>query len=57
MAPPILYTADISPPCRAVLLTAEAIGLKLETRETNLHTQDHLKPEYIKVFEIKIFFI
>ncbi|XP_028981996.1 uncharacterized protein LOC107038840 [Diachasma alloeum] len=46
MPSPILYTTDISPPCRAVLLTAEAIGLKLEKRETNLFTADTLKENF-----------
>lgn len=49
MSRPILYTADISPPCRGVLLTAKAINLDLETRETNLQNRDNMKPEYVKV--------
>lgn len=40
---PILYYNELSPPVRAVLLTAKAIGLNLELREVSiitLHTKD-----------------
>lgn len=40
---------DISPPVRAVYLTAEALGVKLEHVETSLQKRDHLKPEFVKV--------
>lgn len=55
MPRPILYATDISPPCRAVFLTATAIGLDLEIREINLHTEENMKPEFVKVF-FKTFF-
>ncbi|XP_051161796.1 glutathione S-transferase 1-like [Leptopilina boulardi] len=49
MSRPILYSANRSPPCRGVFLTAAAIGLELEIRETSLQTKDNMTPEYIKM--------
>uniref|UniRef100_A0A0K8VWZ4 Glutathione S-transferase 1 n=2 Tax=Bactrocera latifrons TaxID=174628 RepID=A0A0K8VWZ4_BACLA len=46
---PVLYYTLRSPPCRAVLLTAAAIGLELELRLTNLKERDHLTPEFLKL--------
>lgn len=49
---PILYYNELSPPVRAVLLTAKAIGLNLELREVSiitLHTKD-------KFFAVSIYF-
>ncbi|XP_011181556.2 glutathione S-transferase 1 [Zeugodacus cucurbitae] len=46
---PVLYYAARSPPCRAVLLTAAAIGLELDLRPTNLKERDHLTPEFLKL--------
>lgn len=45
----VLYSQDISPPCRSVLMTAHAIGLELEVREINLLKKDNMKEEFIKV--------
>ncbi|CAK9819443.1 Glutathione S-transferase 1 [Anthophora plagiata] len=45
----ILYSQDISAPCRAVLIVANAIGLKLEIREINLANKEHLSEEFIKI--------
>ncbi|XP_060519359.1 glutathione S-transferase 1-like [Cylas formicarius] len=47
--PIVLYGTITSPPVRAVLMTAEALGLKLEFREVNLVKLEHLKPEYLKI--------
>lgn len=47
--PPTLYSMDMSPPCRGVLLAATALGVELNVIETSLHTQDNLKPEFVKV--------
>lgn len=44
-----LYTAKLSPPGRAVELTAKAIGLDLDVHPINLIAGDHLKPEFVKV--------
>ncbi|CAK9795854.1 Glutathione S-transferase 1-1 [Anthophora plagiata] len=41
-----LYYTPFSSPCRAVLLTAEAIGLSLNLKKINLFAGEHLKPEY-----------
>ncbi|XP_068145485.1 glutathione S-transferase 1 [Drosophila tropicalis] len=49
MSKPILYYATLSPPSRAVLLTAKAIGLELELRPINLIKGEHLTPEFIKM--------
>ncbi|CAK9825957.1 Glutathione S-transferase 1 [Anthophora retusa] len=45
----ILYSQDISPPCRTVLMVANAIGLKLEIREIVLANREHLSEEFIKI--------
>lgn len=44
-----LYSQELSPPCRAVLMTAHAIGLKLKIHEMNLLNKDHLSEEYTKM--------
>ncbi|XP_033197170.1 uncharacterized protein LOC117230545 [Bombus vosnesenskii] len=41
-----LYYTPMSSPCRAVLLTAEAIGITLNLIEINLFEGEHLKPEF-----------
>ncbi|EDS27663.1 glutathione S-transferase E2 [Culex quinquefasciatus] len=40
----------MSPPRRAVELTANALGLHLDLRVINLMAGDHLKPEYLKLY-------
>ncbi|GLV42295.1 Glutathione S transferase E12 [Carabus blaptoides fortunei] len=45
---PVLYCVGLSPPVRAVLLTARALGIELEKKEINLENGDHLTPEYLK---------
>ncbi|GLV42297.1 Glutathione S transferase E12 [Carabus blaptoides fortunei] len=45
----VLYCVGLSPPVRAVLLTARALGIELEKKEINLQNGDHLTPEYLKV--------
>lgn len=44
-----LYYTKFSPPCRAVLLTAEAIGISLNLIEVDLFNGEQLKPEYEQV--------
>ncbi|EFA00485.1 glutathione S-transferase 1 [Tribolium castaneum] len=46
---PTLYMVYPSPPVRAVLITAKAIGLELELKELNLTEGEHLKPEFLKI--------
>ncbi|XP_011691910.1 PREDICTED: glutathione S-transferase 1-1-like [Wasmannia auropunctata] len=43
---PVLYYYSPSPPCRAVLLVAEAIGLEMELISLNVMAGEHLTPEY-----------
>uniref|UniRef100_A0A2M4AXM0 glutathione transferase n=1 Tax=Anopheles triannulatus TaxID=58253 RepID=A0A2M4AXM0_9DIPT len=44
-----LYTAKLSPPGRAVELTASLLGLELEIIPINLLAGDHRKPEFLKL--------
>lgn len=43
------YYTPGSPPCRAVLLTAKALGLEMNLKQLDLHQGEHLKPEFVKV--------
>ena len=45
----VLYGQEISPPCRAVLLAADAIGLDLEVRVVDLGKQEQLNDEFGKL--------
>jgi glutathione S-transferase len=49
---PTVYMVHPSPPVRAVLMTAKAIGLELDLKEINLVDGDHLKPEFLKVTRV-----
>uniref|UniRef100_A0A182SAX6 glutathione transferase n=1 Tax=Anopheles maculatus TaxID=74869 RepID=A0A182SAX6_9DIPT len=49
MPKPVLYTIGLSPPCRAVELTANALGLELERKTVNLLAGENLKPEFLKL--------
>lgn len=44
-----LYYFPLSPPCRAVMLTVEAIGFEVELIELNLMAGEHLTPEFAEV--------
>ncbi|XP_022909199.1 glutathione S-transferase 1-like [Onthophagus taurus] len=44
-----LYYVPGSSPCRAVLLTAKAIGLDLNLKYTDLMKGEHLTPEFIQM--------
>nr|QIC35737.1 glutathione S-transferase delta 1 [Ostrinia furnacalis] len=44
-----LYYLPPSPPCRAVIMTARALGIELELSVTNLMEGEHLSPEYVKM--------
>ncbi len=46
-----LYYHPMSAPARAVLMTAEALGVKLNLKEVDLMAREHLKPEFVKVFK------
>jgi glutathione S-transferase len=46
---PTLYLIYPSPPVRAVLITAKAIGLDLDEKPIDFFQGAHLKPEYLKL--------
>lgn len=46
---PVLYYAPRSPPCRAVMLTAAALGLELNLRLVNVKAGEHMTPEFLKL--------
>lgn len=46
---PVLYTQDISPPARGVLLTAAALGVQLELRTIDLFKKEQRSEEFRKV--------
>lgn len=43
------YYIPGSAPCRAVLMTAKAVGVELNLKLTNLMAGEHLTPEFLKV--------
>ncbi|KRT82965.1 Glutathione S-transferase, partial [Oryctes borbonicus] len=44
-----LHSIEISPPCRAVLMTSKALGLPLNVKEYNVFKGEHLAPEFLKL--------
>lgn len=44
-----------SPPCRSVLVCAEALGLKLEQQQVDLLGGEHRKQDFLKVIFFKQF--
>lgn len=46
----LYYTFDLSPPSRAVLLTAKALNIDLDLRNINLMKGEQLTSEFLKVF-------
>lgn len=51
MLRPILYYTLTSPPSRSTLISAAAIGLKLDIKDVNLAKREHLTPEFLKVVQ------
>ncbi|KAG8039666.1 hypothetical protein G9C98_000395 [Cotesia typhae] len=45
----ILYSIDLSPPCRAVLMAARVINLNLDVHETNLLKYEHKTEQFLKL--------
>ncbi|XP_030765550.1 glutathione S-transferase D6-like [Sitophilus oryzae] len=45
---PTLYMSEISPPCRAVLMTARILGLTLKVKKMDLGKQEQLSPNFLK---------
>ncbi|GJQ67936.1 putative glutathione s-transferase [Trypoxylus dichotomus] len=46
---PILHSTEVSPPCRAVLMTSKALGLPLEVKEYAVLKGELLQPEFVKL--------
>lgn len=49
MAPLVLYSDYLSPPCRGVLLAVAAAGIKLDIETMSLLAGDTKKEEFLKV--------
>lgn len=45
-----LYYVPASGPCRAVQMTAEAVGVTLNLKYLDLMNKEQLKPEFVKVY-------
>ena len=52
--PLVLYQYPGSAPCRAVLMTAEHLGLEMVTRHVDLMDWEQMKPEFLAVSELLI---
>lgn len=46
---PKLYTTDLSPPARSVLLTGAALGLEFQEVHVDLFKKEHRDPNFVKV--------
>lgn len=46
---PTLYSLELSPPVRSVLLTAKAIGLDLNIQNVDLGKKEQMTPEFLEV--------
>lgn len=46
---PTLYMSEISPSCRAVLMTARILGLTLKVKKIDLSKNEQLTPHFLKV--------
>lgn len=44
-----IYSTEGSAPCRAVQMTAAAVGAKLNLKLLDLLAGEHMKPEFLKV--------
>uniref|UniRef100_A0A1I8P9V2 Uncharacterized protein n=1 Tax=Stomoxys calcitrans TaxID=35570 RepID=A0A1I8P9V2_STOCA len=43
------YYLPVSAPCRAVIMTAKALGVELNKKTLDLYGGEHLKPEFLKI--------
>lgn len=50
----VLYSMDISPPCRTVLLTAKLIGVSLDVRDCNLLKSEQTTVAYTKINPLQL---
>ncbi|KAF7265326.1 hypothetical protein GWI33_021309 [Rhynchophorus ferrugineus] len=46
---PTLYMSEISPSCRAVLMTARILGLTLKVKKMDLSKQEQFSPNFLKI--------
>ncbi|XP_060519358.1 glutathione S-transferase 1-like [Cylas formicarius] len=46
---PTLYMSEISPSCRAVLLTARVLGVTLKIKKVDLCKNEQLSPSFLKI--------
>jgi hypothetical protein len=44
-----LYFMNISPPCRAVLMTAKHLNIEFNEKQIDLLNGEHLSPQFVKV--------
>lgn len=51
---PVLYYLPPSPPCRAILLLARMIDLKLDLKVINILEGEHMKQEFLDVSKLFI---
>lgn len=51
---PIFYYVLRSPPCRAVLMAAKAIGVELELKVTETWKGENRTPEFLKVTQLMV---
>ncbi|OTF75679.1 hypothetical protein BLA29_005866, partial [Euroglyphus maynei] len=49
MSKPTFYLHPLSGPSRTVLTVAKILNVEMELKKLDLLTQEHLKPEYLKV--------
>lgn len=54
MAPKLLYYIPRSSPVRAVLMTADALGVELDLELVDLLKKEQRKPEFVKVRQLFI---
>lgn len=46
-----LHYTKLSPPSRAILMVAKALGIKLELKNVDMQNEEHLTPEFLKVLQ------
>ncbi|XP_076641412.1 glutathione S-transferase 1-1-like [Halictus rubicundus] len=54
MSKVVVYSTEMSPPCRAVLLTAKLVGIPLDVREVNLEKKEQNSEAYTKVNPLQL---
>jgi len=49
------YYFPVSPPSRTVILLAKALGIHFNLKIVNIPMGEHLKPEFLQVFQFILF--